>query len=386
MLGAPGTPNKTSHRRLRDRSVTGVPPGRRNRAHCAERTSTRPIPTARVPVRTRAVKVPDGTLLDWRDIRRAHRWDTLLLGNGLSINVWEPFRYRSLYDQAERSDLSPNQRKLFRETPNFERVLGDLLTAIGVNKALGTETEKALEGYRDIQRALANAVRAVHVNREGVPLSTRRAIRKEMLKFEWVFTTSYDLLIYWAMGCDGFGPFMDHFRYGNRCEFDPARAVPRPASVQVYFLHGALHLVVGESGATWKLTQGNLESLLNQFGKPIKGDATARPLLVTEGSAADKLFSIESNAYLSHSLDRLKRRRLPVVVFGSGLSEHDAHLADALSEHPNRPVAVSMVKDDPENLVSKQLEIFGRLKAKPLLFYDSATHPLGNPGLRVSDR
>lgn len=334
------------------------------------------------------MKVPDGTLLDWREVENAHRWDTLLLGNGLSINIWEPFRYRSLYDHAERSDLTSAQRHLFRETPNFERVLGDLLTAISVNKALGIETAKALEGYRDIQRALANAVKAVHINREGAPLSTRRAIRSELLKFEWIFTTSYDLLVYWAMGCSGFTPFMDHFRYGNRCEFDPARIDVPPPSIPVYFLHGALHLVVGESGTTWKLTQaqGNLDSLLAQFGKPIKGDPTARPLLVTEGSAADKLFSIEGNTYLSHAIDRLKQRRLPVVVFGSGLSEQDAHLTDALSEHPDRPVAVSMIQDDPETVMSKQLEIFGRLKAEPLLFYDAATHPLGDPGLRVSER
>ena len=71
------------------------------------------------------------------------------------------------------------------------------------------------------------------------------------------------------------------------------------------------------TGATWKLTQGNgnLDSLLNQFGKPIAGDKTARPLLVTEGSAADKLSAIEDNLYLSHARERLAQRPEPLVVF-----------------------------------------------------------------------
>jgi hypothetical protein len=33
---------------------------------------------------------PDGTLVDWRDIATQHRWDTLLLGNGMSINMGNP--------------------------------------------------------------------------------------------------------------------------------------------------------------------------------------------------------------------------------------------------------------------------------------------------------
>jgi hypothetical protein len=329
---------------------------------------------------------PDGTLLDWRDIAEGYEWDTLLLGNGMSINIWEPFKYRALYDHAKSGELSTADRKLFQETPNFERVLADLLTTSRVNEAIGIPTAPVLEHYRDIQRALVHAVRAVHVNRERVPLSTRRKIRASMLEFEWVFTTSYDLLLYWSIGCDGFTPFMDHFRFGRRCAFDPARAIVPSSAIPVYFLHGALHLVVGSSGTTWKLTQRNLDTLLNQFGKPIAGDPKARPLLVTEGSAADKLSAIDDNSYLSHALERLYERDLPVVVFGSGLSQHDAHLAEALSENPDRAVAVSMLPDSKDKLLAKQVDLYGRLKAKPLLFFNAKTHPLGDTGLTVSPK
>jgi hypothetical protein len=328
---------------------------------------------------------PDGTLHDWRDIEGEHKWDTLLLGNGLSINVWEPFKYKELYDHAQRGAvLADEDRRLFAETPNFERVLGDVLTAIRVNECVGVDSAPLYRCYQNIQLALGHAVRSVHVNRDRVPVVTRKKIREEMAKFEWVFTTSYDLLVYWAMACEGrFDPFVDLFMGSGRLEFDPERTRVRAGSVPVYFLHGALHLVVGGSGTTWKLRRTALDTLLDQFGEPIAGDPQARPLLVTEGSAADKLDAIDDNEYLSHALEQLSERDLPVVVFGSGLGGQDSHIIDALSENPDRPVAISMLPGPKKELLPRQGEIFGRLEASPLIFFDARTHPLGDPGLNV---
>jgi hypothetical protein len=327
---------------------------------------------------------PNGTLVEWRDIAILHKWDTLLLGNGMSINIWEPFGYRKLYDRARSGDLSAQDLKLFSSTPNFERVLADLLTAIRVNSAVELDAEPLLERYRNIQLALVHAVREVHLKRNRVPLATRKVISDTMARFEWVFTTSYDLLVYWAMAAEGFEPFMDHFRYRGRCEFDPARASVPANRIPIYFLHGALHLVTGNSGAAWKLRQTDLDSILDQFGKPITGDPEARPLLVTEGSAADKLAAIEDNVYLSHALEQLRRRALPLVVFGSSLSEPDSHLAEALSENHDRPVAISMLPAPKKELLAKQVDISGRLEANSLLFFDATSHPLGNPALAVA--
>jgi len=325
---------------------------------------------------------PDGTLRDWSEIADEYEWDTLLLGNGLSINVWEPFGYRELYGHARRgSILKPADLALFDFTPNFERVLGDLLTAIRVNECVGVESGRLYERYQNIQLALGHAVRAVHVPQGRIPLSTLVRIRRTMERFAWVFTTSYDLLVYWAMASERkFAPFADLFRGRPRLEFRPKTRV-LPDSIPVYFLHGALHLVVGGSGATWKLKRTDVENLLDQFGEPIDGDPQARPLLVTEGSAADKLDAIEANLYLSHALRQLSERELPVVVFGSSLSEHDTHITDALSEHPGRAVAVSMLPGSKKKLSPKQWDIYGRLEADPLIFFDATTHPLGDPAL-----
>lgn len=330
-----------------------------------------------------AAKIPDGTLRDWHEVEGEENWQVLLLGNGLSINVWEPFGYRKLYDQAKDRGLTAADRRLFASTPNFERVLSDLLTAIRVAEASGMDAAPLYERYRSIQAALGHAIREVHLNRDLVPGTTRTAIREVIEGFEWIFTTSYDLLLYWAMAYPGrFEPFIDHFRWGGNCEFDPSRADVHEDEVPIYFLHGALHLVVSGSGVTWKLRRGRIQTLLDQFGQPIEGDPQARPLLVTEGSAQDKLNAIDDNDYLRFALNQLRQVNYPLVVFGSGLSEHDQHLVDAINEYPRRPVAISMLPDYKPDLAKKQIDLYGRLASEPI-FFDATTHPLGSEDLRV---
>lgn len=325
----------------------------------------------------------DGTLEDWADLEDDFSEAALLLGNGLSINVWRNFSYRALYDFAQDGALTEEEVLLFDGSPNFERALADLNTARRVCQVLGMPTDRVLERYQSVQAALGDAVRAVHVGRYDVPTATLQAIREELVRYEWVFTTSYDLILYWSMACGGFTPFIDHFRGGGRLTFDASRAEVYEGQVPVYFLHGALHLVVGGDGTTWKTRSGLMRNLLEQFGAPIAGDPEARPLLVTEGSARDKLRAIEGNVYLSHALDRLAACDLPMVVFGSSLSAQDDHLIGALNQFEDRPLAVSLLPGPKRDLARQQADIFGRVDADELRFFDATTHPLGDPALRV---
>ncbi len=327
----------------------------------------------------------DGRLASWAEVAGEHEWQVLLLGNGLSTNVWPAFAYGSLFDHVRGGGLTAADLALFDSTPNFERVLGDLNTAIRVAQVCGVDPAPFYDRYRRIQLALGHAIRQVHLNRMRVPDASLATIRAELLNFEWVFTTSYDLVIYWAMGHGGqYAPFVDHFRWANRLEFDPARAEVFVSQLPVYFLHGALHLVVGGTGVTWKLRLQAIATLLDQFGQPIAGDPQARPLLVTEGSARDKLRAIEGNAYLSHALDLFRRLSLPLVVFGSSLGPQDQHLVDALNENPLRPVAVALPPRTRREVAARQAEIYARLEVDTLLFFDATTHPLGSPGLRAA--
>lgn len=331
----------------------------------------------------------DGSLATWGEVTaECDDWSAVLLGNGLSRHVWRSFGYPSLFDKAQQGETSGSltraDRSLFTtlDTKNFERVLGDLAAAIRMAEAMGEDARPFLDRYQSVQLALGNAVRSVHVNRTGIPEETYKAIGSVLQAQEFVFTTSYDLIVYWAMGAVNYDGLCDCF-WGEKYCFDPTDADVPDHLTPVYFLHGALHLVIMGSGITRKLVQTNLQTLLDQFGRPLDGDTQARPLLITEGSSQHKLQAIEGNDYLAHALDALGGCDLPLVVFGSDLGEQDQHLVEALNRKPDRPVAVSIRKKGKSEKEIRTIKagLRGSLDASPLVFFDSESHPLGLPSL-----
>jgi hypothetical protein len=327
----------------------------------------------------------DGSLRAWQELQAEFDgWTSLLLGNGLSRNVSGDFGYPSLFDEARRGSgsarLTKIDRRLFEalETKNFERVLADVAAAIRVAETLGQDVRPYLDRYQSIQRALGLAVKSVHVSQSSIPTRTLEGIGQVLQKQEFVFTTSYDLIVYWAMGAVRYAELCDCF-WGENHTFDPANSDSPVHRTPVYFLHGALHLVVTGSGITRKLANTGLQSLLDQFGHPLDGDSQARPLLITEGSSQHKLQAIEGNDYLAHALDQLGECDLPLVVFGSDLGEQDQHLVEALNRNPDRPVAVSIRRQGKSaNDIRATKAVFrSALAADPLVFFDAETHPLG---------
>lgn len=331
-----------------------------------------------MPWRNQPGMTTDGELASWAEIATRHEWRALLLGNGLSMSVWPGFGYASLF---QRASLAPEDRALFRslQTENFEAVLAGLETSIRVRRALGEDVAPLIDRYRSVQRALGEAVRAVHIPWRTVPASTLRTIQRELQRYDVVFTTNYDLLLYWAMGHeDDYGRLVDCF-WGADGHFDRGDARVRARSTPVLFLHGALHLLADAAGRTRKLRRRATRALLDQLGLRTPDDRGSRPLLVTEGSADEKLRAIESNEYLrfAHAMLRGRPASEPLVVFGSSLSEHDGHLTDALVACPTRPVAVSMLPAPARELRVRQAAIRARLPLDQVLFFDATTHPLG---------
>ena len=111
----------------------------------------------------------DASLPPWEDVAEYTDWTGLLVGNGASMVVWPQFGYRSLFDVATSGDVShplaAEDRNLFDalSTTNFEHILASLKTAGIVNQALGIEADQLQTRYESTQRALFEAVHAVHV-------------------------------------------------------------------------------------------------------------------------------------------------------------------------------------------------------------------------------
>lgn len=251
-----------------------------------------------------------------------------------------------------------------------------------MNQAYGEPVATLQDSYDKIRLSLVEAVHAIHVPHSQIQEDTFALIRAALLDYDFVYSTNYDLLIYWSLMHDPTG-FRDYFFSGS--VFDIGNTEVWHKSTKVLFLHGALHLYRGRRGQTIKRTAG-YGNILDDFATPIAAaEEEVTPLFITEGTSADKLRSIYTSDYLSFGYSQLSLNSGPMVIFGHSLDEQfDDHLVAAIRTSstkvlgigihpPSDPVAISQIK-------AKWRAKFYNLD---LFFFDSTTHPLGATVLHV---
>lgn len=327
----------------------------------------------------------DGRLRDWADISESAEWSGILVGNGASRAVWDRFAYGTLYERATSNDiahpLTAEDTEFFDAagaTGNFEAVLGALTTARVVCDILGQDSSRIAERYQSIRQALVEAVQAVHIPWMKVPEENLIRIRNALREYEFVYSTNYDLLIYWSIMAENDGAFRDYF-WGE--SFDVSDTDIWKPCTKVLYLHGGLHLYRDLAGGTIKDRADAFTNLLDKFGK--RPDAV--PLFVSEGGARSKLRSITSSDYLSFAYQQFGSHQGPLVIFGQGLSDVDAHISDVIARWSDRTIAYGMLDFGTAQTIQQKARIVGKLPDAELHFFDASTHPLGDPALKVQE-
>ncbi|MBT2736212.1 DUF4917 family protein [Bacillus sp. ISL-7] len=274
-------------------------------------------------------------IYDYQDISQSFN-NYLLFGNGLSISINQNFSYQtllaecqSLEDENHERVLSDDDLNFFEqfETIDFERVLYALNTSKIVNNIVGLETGEIEKRYENIKNALVKVVRKVHPSWDEFEDSKFLFLNEYLQKFQGIFTTNYDLILYWSL-MRNIEPFIDFFFQG---EFDTTNVDNWSRRIPFYFLHGSLHLF-REKGVTKKLRANGL-SILDRFDQTMVRGRT--PLFVSEGTYTQKLQSITTNDYLNFCFYQLKGIEKNITIFGHSLSENDKHIADAINNNPN---------------------------------------------------
>lgn len=320
-------------------------------------------------------------LMSWENLKTRCDWSGLLVGNGFSQNIWRKFAYPSLYDIASKEEgayLTDQDKSLFERfrTRNFEAVLSALATSKAVANALGQDQDVLKERERSIRAALIKAVHAIHIPWLDIEEEIFDLVCSELLQYSSVYSTNYDLLIYWSMMRD-----LDEFRdYLWGQEFDIADTEVWGKKTKVHFLHGGLHLYRRPNGQTLKRQATGNRNLLDLFATPFKG---AVPLFISEGSAQEKLASIYRSDYLSFVFSCLANDYEPMVIFGHALGDSDQHIVDAIGRHRGRDVAISIRSGG--SIRKRKAEIIKALPDVRVHFFDAATHPLGSPDLRIEE-
>ncbi|MCB1034217.1 MAG: DUF4917 family protein [Acidobacteria bacterium] len=326
-------------------------------------------------------------LEDWGNLREECEFTGLLLGNGASRNVWEGFGYDSLYQIACAENathrLDTTDQRLFDElgTRSFERVLGGLAVAQLVNRSCSVECGELEERYASIQEALVEAVRNHHIAWSVVEGGIRHSMRDALLDYSFVYSTNYDLLVYWAVMADNGSGFKDYFWSD---EFDLGNVEVWGKTTRVLYLHGGLHLCRTARGLSVKRRASSNSNLLEDFGSLYNGERVT-PLFVAEGTAADKLRSLYRSDYLSFAYSRLANHMGDLCVFGQALGEEDSHIVRAIRSSMAKKVAVSIRPSSDEEIIKRKAAYIGNFPTLGIRFYNSTTHPLGSPLLRACE-
>lgn len=314
-------------------------------------------------------------LLSFKDaLNDAERWSVgppaLLAGNGLSME-WdhERFGYENLLDEAA-STLPRVVREVFKRfgTVNVEAVIRGIEDARTVAEIYGRvpDFRTKLQDFRarlqeDVAQARDAFIHALRLHHPDdanmVAASQRRACSSFLMNFSEVFTTNYDLLLYWVIS--GNKSLQNRFKDGfvNSGPATPLIWNGRSEKPTTHYMHGALHLVRRDSGELEKLELGGTGVPMSAV---VRNNLIAglTPLIISEGKSELKLARIRVDAYLRRRYSTLLRIEVPLFVHGFRFSDQDAHICQAIVESQCPEIYVSLhsrqslVRDAVERMVS----------------------------------
>ena len=277
----------------------------------------------------------------------------LLLGNGFSIQAWPSLEYARLFEVARDAGLSEQALRLFEESGSysFEWVMRRLLNTKSVYAHYYPDaaTVRLDEDLDRLKRFLIDAISGTHPASAADmnPFTIQSAV-DFISRFQTVFTTSYDLILYYTYlnqeedWEDAFWP------HGTQKLAFEGRHWPDRKTV--WYLHGAMHLYATDRGV-YKRRRARGDGPLPQ----IISEAIDRgepPLFVAEGSSEHKLRAIRSNPYLMAAYSAFSELSGALVVYGHSFSTDDRHLVDAVKKSAGISTVLLGVHDD-NDLLSK---------------------------------
>lgn len=282
-------------------------------------------------------------LLEYNDVlNEVPQTKHLLLGNGFSIACDKKFEYPNLFEYVKKTGLSTHVLKVFEYigTNNFEGVMRLLEDSKWIARHYGLKSIKGTKAsisndLTALKKSLVSAIAKTHLPNPGNISEERKNKCVTFLEpFQNVFTTNYDLLLYWVANHgqdrlkeqDGFRastdePSAEHLVFSEHLGQNKG----------ILFLHGALHLYI-ENGETrkhsWVRSNKSLIELIKAGLE--KGQY---PLFVAEGKAEKKMAQIQRSGYLFYCLGKFERIASPLVVYGLSFGENDQHIINAIADN-----------------------------------------------------
>ena len=270
-----------------------------------------------------------------KSLKKKKRIINLLLGNGFSM-AYDPhiFSYNALNGYIESID-NKLLLSLFNliNTKNFELVMQQLDNFCEIAQTFGTDKEliKIIKEASDsLKTGLIDAVKELHPEHVfTIPEDKCNACSKFLQEYlennGHVFTTNYDILLYWVLmrnkinnAIDGFGRDAENAEADvpeDEIIYSELRWGKHKETQNVHYIHGALPFF--DTGIEIIKEEYDIQNyLLDKIKQRI--EKKQYPIFVTAGNGNEKMVHIMHNHYLSHCYDKLSSITGSLVIISSG--------------------------------------------------------------------
>ena len=229
---------------------------------------------------------------------------------------------------------------------NLEVIMQQLHLLTRLIQMFGNNAElidRIIEADNLLRVGLVDAVKSLHPDHvfqiaEGQINSCHQFLEPYMAYGSNIFTTNYDILLYWTLMRGGARSAVDGFGYEmiNPGEEDPDLQQwedtltwgPNVSTQNVHYLHGALHLF--DNGIDIEKEAYDGQQFLLDLIKE-RMDREEYPVFVTAGDGKEKLSQIMHNKYLAHCYKALSSITGSLVVFGFNFGKYDEHIIEAIN-------------------------------------------------------
>lgn len=283
--------------------------------------------------------------------QKDNRKVNLLLGNGFSIAYDKKiFSYNALNRYIMDSD-DEVIKQVFQvyNTQNFESIMQQLKSMVEVLKILEAPKDlcKQVDSVADdLKSKLIDAITSLHPEQVfNVDEEKSKHCADFLSPFLEnggnIFSTDYDLLLYWVLlrndvknFIDGFGREAENVEEGTytpeeEIEWSDLIWGKHKGTQNVHYLHGALPLFDAGRDII-KLEWNGTDYLLDVIKKKI--DEGSYPVFVAAGTSDEKMQHIRHNQYLNYCYDRLCSINGSLVVLGFRFGDNDTHIIDAIND------------------------------------------------------
>lgn len=284
-----------------------------------------------------------------KELHQKKRTKHLLLGNGFSMSYdHDIFSYNALSKFIYELD-DKNLHQLFEivNTRNFELLMQQLDNAARIAVVFGA-SEKVVNKIKaasdSLKTSLIDAIKTLHPDHVfKIPEDKSQACASFLNEFlndkGNIFTTNYDLLLYWVLlrnnlenKGDGFGrdaEESDDWIPEDERQFSELRWGKNKDSQTIHYLHGALQLfdtgieIEKEEYTSDNWLMGNIKDRMEEKQYPI---------FVTAGSGKEKLIHIMHNKYLAYCYEAFSSIEGSLISFGFNFGQYDEHIIRAINK------------------------------------------------------